>query len=150
MIKKIMDYYNHSLIGKKVAIWGLAFKPNTDDIREAPALYVIRELLDAGAEVSVYDPEAIENVKEIFGDRIHYGHDQYDVLKEADLLLILTEWAVFRTPDFKKVKDLLNSPVIFDGRNIFSLDQMGELGFYYNSIGRKTIGADKKVLNGKV
>jgi UDPglucose 6-dehydrogenase len=150
MIRKIKEHYNNELRGKKVAIWGLAFKPNTDDVREAPALYVINELLDAGAEVSVYDPEAIENVKGIFGDRIHYADDQYGVLPGSDFLLILTEWGAFRTPDFKKIRELLKSPVIFDGRNIFTLEQMSELGFYYNSIGRKTIGVNKEVLNGNV
>ena len=150
MIRKIKEHYNNELSGKKVAIWGLAFKPNTDDIREAPALYVINELLDAGAEVSVYDPEAIENVRSIFGERIHYADDQYGVLPGSDFLLILTEWAAFRTPDFKKIRELLKSPVIFDGRNIFTLEQMTELGFYYNSIGRKTIGVNKEVLNGNI
>ena len=132
-------YYNGDLKGKKIAIWGLAFKPETDDIREAPALYIIEELLKDGAIISAFDPEAMNNVKKIVGDKIQFGDNQYDILKDADVLVIVTEWSVFRTPDFEKVSSLLKSKVIFDGRNLYDLQKMIDLGYYYNSIGRKTI-----------
>ena len=118
----------------------MAFKPNTDDIREAPALYIIDALLEAGATVSTFDPEAMKNVKELLGDKITYAESQYDALKDADALVIATEWSEFRQPDFNKISSLLKNKVIFDGRNLFDLSQMQELGFYYVSIGRKQIG----------
>ena len=127
------------LKGKKIALWGLAFKPNTDDIREAPALKLIKELTAAGATISAYDPEAMTNVKREIGDKITYADNQYQALEEADALLIATEWSEFRTPDFIKIKSLLKKPVIFDGRNLFELYQMEERGFHYVSIGRKTV-----------
>ncbi len=136
---KVRNYFNGDLKGKKFAIWGLAFKPDTDDIREAPALYIIRELLAAGATISAFDPEATENVKRLLGDTIHYAADPYDALTEADALLIATEWSLFRTPDFEKMKQLMKSRAIFDGRNLYDLQRMIELGFYYNSIGRETV-----------
>ena len=136
---KVKNYFNGDLKGKKFAVWGLAFKPDTDDIREAPALYIIRELLAAGATVSAFDPEASENVKRLMGDAIHYAADPYEALKDADALLIATEWSLFRTPDFEQMKQLMKSRVIFDGRNLYDLQRMIELGFYYNSIGRETV-----------
>lgn len=117
----------------------MAFKPETDDIREAPALYIINDLLAAGAEVKVFDPEAIENVKALLGDKITYATDQYDALTDADALLIATEWSVFRNPDFEKMEEVLKNKVVFDGRNLFDLQKMVDLGYYYNSIGRKIV-----------
>ncbi|MCI5081001.1 MAG: UDP-glucose/GDP-mannose dehydrogenase family protein [Saprospiraceae bacterium] len=139
LAKKIKDYFNNDLKGKTVAFWGLAFKPNTDDIREAPALYIIDELLAAGANIRAFDPEAMENVKAIYGDRITFGKDQYDALVGADALSIVTEWSVFRTPSFDVIKKLLSAPVIFDGRNLYDLNRMREAGFYYSSIGRNLV-----------
>lgn len=138
LFEKAQDYFG-SLKGKKVALWGLAFKPDTDDIREAPALYLIEALLAQGAKVVAFDPEAMENVKSLIGDKIDFVSNQYEALEGADALMIATEWAVFRNPDFSKLKEKLNSPVIFDGRNLFQLEDMKDHGFYYNSIGRKTI-----------
>lgn len=139
LVEKIKKYYNNNLKGKKFAIWGLAFKPETDDIREAPSLYIINELLRQEALISVFDPEAMENVKRQIGNKITYESDQYAALESADALIIATEWSVFRTPDFEKLKVLLKSRVIFDGRNLYDLHKMIDEGFYYNSIGRKTI-----------
>ena len=138
LIEKLKRFYGN-LTGKTFAIWGLAFKPNTDDIREAPALYIIRSLLEAGATVKAFDPEAMDNVAREFGDKIQLAGDQYEALIGSDSLLILTEWSVFRTPSFKVVKKLLQEPVIFDGRNLYDLEQMRELGFHYESIGRSTV-----------
>lgn len=128
-----------SIEGMTFAIWGLAFKPNTDDIREAPALEMINELLKANCKVVVFDPEAMKNVKEIYGDKISYTQNQYDALIGADALIIATEWSEFRTPEFDKVSELLPSKIIFDGRNLFDLEQMKAGGFHYESIGRKSI-----------
>ena len=139
ILPRIKDYFKGNISGRKFAVWGLAFKPDTDDIREAPALYVINELLKGGANVSAFDPEAMSNVKKVVGDTIHFAADQYEALKDADALIICTEWSVFRTPDFARVSSLLKSKIIFDGRNLYSLDQMAKLGFYYSSIGRETI-----------
>lgn len=139
IIPKIRNFFKNNLKGKKIAVWGLAFKPDTDDIREAPSLYIIRELLDAGVAVTAYDPEAMENVKKSFGDKISFAENHYEALKDADALIIATEWSVFRTPDFEKVKKMMKSKVIFDGRNLYDLNHMKELGFYYSSIGRKLI-----------
>jgi len=139
LIPKIKKFFNEDLKGRHFAIWGLAFKPNTDDIREAPALYIIKALLEAGATVAAYDPEAMKNVKEIFGDQIRFAESPYDTLVEADALIIATEWNEFRTPDFERLGSLLKEKVIFDGRNLFDLNQIEQLGFYYSSIGRKTI-----------
>lgn len=136
---KIQNTFGNDLSGRKFAIWGLAFKPETDDIREAPALELIQELLDAGASIEVYDPEAMANVKELFGDKIVYGTDEYTPLQNADSLIIVTEWNEFRNPDFNKINELLKYPFIFDGRNVYSMDKMQELGFYYESIGRGTV-----------
>ena len=139
IIPKVKDYFKGDLKGKKIAIWGLAFKPDTDDIREAPALFIIEELLKEGASVSAYDPEAMNNVKNIMGNRIAYALDEYDALRDADALLIATEWSLFRTPDFGKVSSLLKNKAIFDGRNLYAIDQMKEMGYYYTSIGRETV-----------
>lgn len=139
LTEKVLKYFKGDLKGKKFALWGLAFKPETDDIREAPALYIIDDLLAAGAEVTVFDPEAIGNVKALVGDKINYANDQYEALEGADALLIATEWSVFRNPDFEKMDEVLKSKVVFDGRNLFDLQKMIDLGYYYNSIGRKII-----------
>ncbi len=139
IIPKIKNYFNNDLKGKHFALWGLAFKPDTDDIREAPALYIIDELLAAGATVSAFDPEAMNNVKNVLGDKIKFGENQYDVLTNADALIIATEWSVFRTPDFAKVSAALKNKVIFDGRNLYGTDQLKKLGYYYSSIGREVI-----------
>lgn len=139
IIGKIKNYFNNDLKGKKIAVWGLAFKPDTDDIREAPSLYIINELLKEGVSISVFDPEAMENVKKILGDKIEYVSDHYEALRDADALVIATEWSLFRTPDFNKMSKNLKAKVIFDGRNLYDLKQMKDLGYYYRSIGRKEI-----------
>ena len=139
LMPKINAWFNNNLAGKKIALWGLAFKPNTDDIREAPALYIIDALISAGATVTAFDPEAMKNVKEVIGDKITYAKDQYEALNGADALVIATEWSEFRTPDFDRIASSLTNKVIFDGRNLFDLHKMQELGFYYVSIGRKVI-----------
>lgn len=139
IVPKIKNYFNNNLKGKKIALWGLAFKPDTDDIREAPSLYIIEELLKEGASISAYDPEAMNNVRKLIGDKITYALDEYDALRDADILLIATEWSLFRTPDFEKVTSLLKNKTIFDGRNLYGIEQMKELGYYYCSIGRETV-----------
>lgn len=136
---KMNDYFSGNLHNKKIAVWGLAFKPNTDDIREAPSLTLIRQLLNVGAKVAAYDPEASANVKTIFGDTLYFGADQYEILYEADALAIVTEWDVFRTPDFSKMINNMKKRLIFDGRNLYNLDDMKAFGFTYYGIGRKTI-----------
>lgn len=136
IIPKVDSYFKGDLKGKKIAIWGLAFKPNTDDIREAPAMYIMDELLAKGASVHAFDPEAMENIRKIYGDKISYGSNNYEVLQDADALIIATEWQVFRNPDFDKMSKLLNNKVIFDGRNLFELEAVKEHGFEYYSIGR--------------
>jgi UDPglucose 6-dehydrogenase len=138
LIPKIKSHFNNDLKGKHFALWGLAFKPNTDDIREAPALYIIESLLKLGATVSAYDPEAMNNVKGLLGDSIQYSMNQYDALKNADALIIATEWAEFRTPDFDQIESQLKNKAIFDGRNLFDVLRINELGYHYESIGRKT------------
>lgn len=139
LVPRVKKYFKNNLKGKKIALWGLAFKPNTDDIREAPSLYLIDELLKEGAGVIAFDPEAMKNVKELLGNKINYTENQYDALKDSDALIIATEWSEFRTPDFEKMMNIMKNKVIFDGRNVFELEKMQELGFYYESIGRKTI-----------
>jgi UDPglucose 6-dehydrogenase len=139
IVPKIKDFYGGDLKGKHFALWGLAFKPDTDDIREAPALYIIDKLIEAGATITAFDPEAMDNVKELLGDKISFANDQYSALQNADALIIATEWSVFRSPEFSKVSSLLKEKVVFDGRNLYELDTMKDLGFYYNSIGRRTI-----------
>lgn len=139
LMPAIRSYFNGDLKGKKFALWGLAFKPNTDDIREAPALYMIDALLAEGASVTAFDPEAMGNVKRQVGDRISYAASQYEALQDADALIIATEWNEFRTPDFKKIAGSLKNRAIFDGRNLFELTAMRQLGFHYVSVGRETI-----------
>jgi len=136
MFPRIMNHFGGDLKGKRIALWGLAFKPNTDDIREAPALYNIEKLVEKGATVIAYDPEAMDNVKKVIGDKIEYANNQYEAIKDADALFIATEWSVFRNPNFDKVASLLKNKVIFDGRNLYEVDHMTELGFQYFSIGR--------------
>lgn len=139
LIPKLKRYFNNELKGKKIALWGLAFKPNTDDIREAPALDIIAELLREGAIVNSFDPEAMENVRKIMGDKIILSEKSYDALADADALVIVTEWNEFRQPDFAKMSSLMKNKVIFDGRNLFDNEQMRELGFHYESIGRQPV-----------
>jgi UDPglucose 6-dehydrogenase len=139
IVPKILDYFGGSLKGKKIALWGLAFKPDTDDIREAPALYIIEELLKAGAEVTAFDPEAMNNVKKLLGTKINFTENHYDALNNADALVIATEWSLFRNPDFDKISELLKNKIIFDGRNLYDTQQMKELGYTYYSIGRETV-----------
>ena len=134
--ERIINYFGGDVNGKTIAIWGLAFKPNTDDIREAPALTIINDLLAAGAKIKAFDPEAMENVEELYGDKIQFCKSQYDALENADALAVVTEWQVFRTPDFNKIKSLLINPAVFDGRNVYDVDRMRAQGFYYESIGR--------------
>jgi len=138
LVDKIKKYYNNVIKGKEFSIWGLAFKPDTDDIREAPALEIIKALIDEGAKVKVYDPEAMENVKKYFKESkcINYFDDPYKALKNTDALIILTEWAEFMSPDFSKIKNSLIEPVIFDGRNLYEIGIMRNKGFHYESIGR--------------
>lgn len=135
----VSNYFGGDLKGKIIAVWGLAFKPYTDDIREAPALDNIRALLAAGAKITAYDPEAMENVRNVLGNSITYAHTSYAALDDADALIIMTEWPLFRTPDFDKMNLLLKNKVIFDGRNLYELDQMRELGYTYYSIGREAV-----------
>lgn len=137
--QKVIEHYNGNVKGKKFALWGLAFKPDTDDIREAPALYIIDELTKAGATIKAYDPEAMKNIKKQIGDKIEYASDEYDALIGADALLIATEWGVFRTPEFEKISSTLKNKTIFDGRNLYDPAQMKEMGYYYNSIGRNVV-----------
>jgi len=139
LTEKIKARFGGNLSGKTIALWGLAFKPNTDDIREAPALYLIEDLLEAGAAVKAYDPEAMPNVKAHFGDKITFAQEQYEALIGADALAIVTEWSVFRTPSFEVMKQLLKNPAIFDGRNLYDVDLMLERGFHYESIGRNIV-----------
>ncbi len=139
LIPRIKDYYRGDLKNKTFALWGLSFKPHTDDIREAPALYNIEELLKEGAKIKAHDPESMENVKRLIGDRIQYSESFYEAAEGADAIFIATEWPEFRTPDFDKLSAALKNKVIFDGRNLYDLEQMKELGFTYFSIGRETI-----------
>ena len=139
LMPKIREYFKGQLKGRRFALWGLAFKPNTDDIREAPALSLIDALLAEGATVSAFDPEAMANVRQLLGDKIHFGATQYDTLKDADALVIATEWNEFRNPDFNQIVKHLKNKVIFDGRNLFELEVIRELGFHYESIGRATV-----------
>lgn len=136
LIPKIEKYFNGNLTGKHFALWGLAFKPNTDDIREAPALYLIEALITAGATVSAFDPEAMPNVRKVIGDKITYAGSQYMALENADALIIATEWSEFRTPDFEMINNSLKNKVIFDGRNLFDVKYISDLGYHYESIGR--------------
>jgi len=139
LVKKVKSYFGNDLKNKSFALWGLSFKPETDDIREAPALIIIEELLNAGAKIKAYDPEAMDNVRDLIGDKIEYFPNSLDALLGVDALLIATEWAAFRNPDFNKMKSFMKSPVIFDGRNLFSIESMEKINFFYQSIGRKVV-----------
>ena len=139
LVKKILKHFNNDIEGKNFAVWGLAFKPNTDDMREAPSVVIINELLKHGATVKAYDPEAMENAKFYLQDKIEYVKNQYDVVKDADALLVLTEWNEFNNPDLEQVKKLLNKPIIFDGRNVFNRRKTKQMGFTHYSIGKTPI-----------
>ena len=139
IIPKIKNYFEGKLSGKHFAIWGLSFKPNTDDIREAPAFYMIDALIAEGATVAVFDPEAMPNAKAVLGDKVVFTESQYETLNNADALIIATEWNEFRTPDFDKISSALKKKLIFDGRNLFENAQMEAIGFHYESVGRKAV-----------
>jgi UDPglucose 6-dehydrogenase len=136
LVEKMKAHYSGTLAGKHFALWGLAFKPNTDDIREAPALSIIAALLQEGATITAYDPEAKQQVQQTLGAKIQYATSQYQALQGADALIIATEWSEFRTPDFERIEKLLPSKVIFDGRNLFEVSKMQSMGYRYISIGR--------------
>jgi len=136
LVEKIKSFYQGNLQGKHFALWGLSFKPNTDDIREAPALSMVKALLQAGATITAYDPEAMSNAQQELGNIINYAQSQYQALEGANALLIATEWSEFRTPDFDRINQLLPSKVIFDGRNLFEVAKLQQLGYQYVSIGR--------------
>jgi len=138
LVPRIKKYFNNDLRNKRITLWGLAFKPNTDDIREAPALAIIDELLKEGALVTAFDPEAMANVKKKLGDKIIFAAGQYDAIKDCDALIVATEWNEFRTPDFDRMVSLMKHKVIFDGRNVYEPGRMRDLGFYYESVGRGT------------
>lgn len=139
MIPNIKKHFKDDLKGKTIAMWGLSFKPHTDDIREAPSLYNIEELVAAGAIVKAHDPEGMENVKRLLGDKIEYCNTPYEAANKADAIFIATEWPEFRTPDFDKLSSILKAKVIFDGRNLYDLNQMRDLGYVYYSIGREVV-----------
>lgn len=139
LMPTIQSHFNNELAGKTIGVWGLAFKPYTDDIREAPALYNIEALLELGCKINVYDPEAMPNVKAILGDKVTFSKNPYEAIDQADALLIVTEWPQFRTPDFERMDSLLKNKVIFDGRNLYETSQMRDLGYTYYSIGRQTV-----------
>ncbi|PMD92070.1 hypothetical protein BWI97_21050 [Siphonobacter sp. BAB-5405] len=141
LIPHVLDYFGGDVKGKTIAIWGLAFKPYTDDIREAPALYNIRELIAQGAHIKAYDPEAMENVANLsdIGSKVTFTKDAYSALVDADALMIMTEWPQFRTPEFEKMESRLKNKVIFDGRNVYELEDMQEKGYTYYSIGREKV-----------
>ncbi|MDD5360765.1 MAG: UDP-glucose/GDP-mannose dehydrogenase family protein [Ignavibacteria bacterium] len=139
LFKKVLKHFDGDIKGKRFGVWGLAFKPNTDDMREAPSVVIIKELLKSGAVVSAYDPAAEETSRFYLKDSITYAKNEYDAIKDADALLIFTEWNEFRNPDFEKISKCLKNKLIFDGRNIFTAGKMKELGFTYYSIGRKTV-----------
>lgn len=139
LLPKIKNYFNNDLKGKTIAVWGLAFKPETDDIREAPSIDMMNALLESGSKLQVYDPEAMDNIKKLFGEKLFYYESMYEALEDADALLICTEWSIFRTPDYNRLKQLLNNPIVFDGRNLYNVSDMKEEGFTYVSIGRKAV-----------
>jgi UDPglucose 6-dehydrogenase len=139
LVDRVLEHFNKDIKGRQLAVWGLAFKPNTDDMREAPAVAIIRRLLDLGAKVAAYDPVAMQNARFYFKDTILYAEDEYAALNGSDALLVVTEWNEFRNPDFALVKSKLKQPLVFDGRNIFEPEKMKELGFVYYSIGRKPV-----------
>src|SRR5262249_34724042 len=132
-------HFGESMRGMRFAVWGLAFKPRTDDMREAPAITIVEGLLDAGAEVHAHDPEGLDEAERLFGKRVHYHRVNYDALTDADAVFIVTEWNEFRRPDFERMKQLMKRPVVFDGRNIYDPEEMRQLGFTYYSIGRQPV-----------
>jgi UDPglucose 6-dehydrogenase len=141
IVDKILNHFKSTassnlLAGKIIGVWGLSFKPRTDDMREAPSITIINRLLHAGANIRAHDPEAMDEAKKVFGSKIEYIQDNYEVVKGADALVIITEWNEFRRPNFEKMKKLMRSPVIFDGRNIFDPKEMRSIGFTYYGIGR--------------
>ena len=136
LIARIKKHFGNDLKDKRIAVWGLAFKPNTDDVREAPSLFIVNELLNEGAVITAFDPEAMNNAKKLIGNSIKFA-GQYEAIKDSDTLIIATEWSEFRTPDFERMSSVMKSKVIFDGRNVYDPNRMKELGFYYESIGRK-------------
>jgi UDPglucose 6-dehydrogenase len=139
IVKKVLKHFSNNVSDKKFAVWGLAFKPNTDDMREAPSIVIINELLKHGAVISAYDPAAMENAKQVISEKVEFVSDQYHALKDSDALLVLTEWNEFRNPDFSIMKKTMKSNLIFDGRNVFEPEKMKEAGFTYISIGRKSV-----------
>jgi UDPglucose 6-dehydrogenase len=139
LLPKIEKYFNNGLKGKTIAIWGLAFKPETDDIREAPSIDMMEALLAKGAKLQVFDPEAMPNIEKRFGNKLEYSNSMYAALEKADALLICTEWSIFRTPDYERLKKLLKNPVVFDGRNLYNVNDMESEGFTYVSVGRKSV-----------
>jgi UDPglucose 6-dehydrogenase len=139
LMPRISAYFKGNLKERTIAVWGLAFKPETDDIREAPSIDMMEALLSQGARLQVFDPEAMENIRGLFGDRLDYANSMYDALEGADALLICTEWSIFRNPDMDRIKSLLASPAIFDGRNLYNTEDMEAAGFHYDSIGRKQV-----------
>jgi len=141
LVKKIMEHFGGNLKGRVIGIWGLSFKPNTDDIREAPSITIIKRLLEVGARIKAYDPAAMDEVKKEFYDRIKYSKKSYDALEGADALVLITEWNEFREPDFERILKLMNTPVVFDGRNIFNPRKLQEMGFTYYGVGRITTQA---------
>ena len=142
-INKITNRYGNELSGKKIAIWGLSFKPNTDDVRDAPSFKVIEKLLEKGVTLKVYDQEAMANTKNKFGDKIQYANDMYDCLIDSDALVICTEWSQFKLPNFDKMTSLIKDKLIFDGRNVYDVNEMESLGFEYYSIGRRSVNVKK-------
>jgi UDPglucose 6-dehydrogenase len=135
LFAKIVQFFGSNLKGKTFAVWGLSFKPNTDDVREAPSLVMIEKLLGAGAKVKVYDPVAMDNVRRVFGTRITYGKRSYSVVKDADALIVITEWNEFREPNYERILRLMRTPVVFDGRNIYNGKKLREKGFRYFGVG---------------
>ena len=144
LVEKVTSFFGKNLAGRTFAVWGIAFKPNTDDIREAPALTIIEDLIDLGAAIQAFDPEAMGHVKAIYGDRITLVDSMYDTLEGADCLAIMTEWGEFRTPDFERMGDALRDKLIFDGRNLYDIDSMKEQGFVYVSMGRPKVRGKRK------
>jgi UDPglucose 6-dehydrogenase len=137
LVEKVRRHFGPDLSGRTFALWGLSFKPRTDDMRDAPSIVVVESLLKSGASIQAHDPEAMEEAKKIFGDRVRYYKRNYDALAGADALLVVTEWNEFRRPNFATIKQLLKQPVIFDGRNIYDPEEIRKLGFTYASVGRK-------------
>ena len=139
LYQKVYNYFDGELKDKTIAVWGLSFKPQTDDMREAPSVVIIKKLVEAGAKVKAYDPVAMHETHRILGDKIYYAPDQYDALVDADCLMLVTEWPEFKFPDFNVIRKLLKEPVIFDGRNIYEISEMKRIGFTYYCIGVNTV-----------